>query len=586
MHVIKCGASDYGSVRGEACREEGFHSKVGTINPELTQHNYSLIDREPPTNIDEYIKSLGVKRKIRADAVRCASIIVDYPKDEIRPPEEFFEDAKKGLQEHFGIKDDAILYARVHVDEGHDHMHFAFVPLLESEKAYKDGHTEKQVKLSAFDVLTKASLQELHPFMQKYMSERGYEGTLHYADGEKRDKEFLEHKIEKIEKEIQSLEEKRQDRQEEVDFWDKQSDLYMEKAISNRDEAFELEDKNKQLKEKIKGQEVTIASNSEALDQQEERLREGKEAIKKVDAITQIMADREREPIHIQNMTIPEKKSFFGKVEEPERKGVFVDDMDTKQLKALVQRASANEGLEKAFDGVQERCNAILRQAHQEAKEIKAEATTERNETVARAEQIISQEQGILARARAWAENLKKKYEELLQKVQDLTSRKDRLEREVAEIEAYKGNLEPLRQEVQELTRAKKILSGELDNELTQARFKTTWELREGRGFGNDIAFRLRDEGKLIALYTDGKQRIVGRNENGGLDNKTLDDEKKGLCRIGAFVEEERVRVPKSLLKELIQNRDRTKPISQNLENLISQQTEVERVRKTQHKVR
>lgn len=360
----------------------------------------------------------------------------------------------------------------------------------------------------------------------------------------------------------------------------------MEKAISNRDEAFELEDKNKQLKEKIKGQEVTIASNSEALDQQEERLREGKEAIKKVDAITQIMADREREPIHIQNMTIPEKKSFFGKVEEPERKGVFVDDMDTKQLKALVQRASANEGLEKAFDGVQERCNAILRQAHQEAKEIKAEATTERNETVARAEQIISQEQGILARARAWAENLKKKYEELLQKVQDLTSRKDRLEREVAEIEAYKGNLEPLRQEVQELTRAKKILSGELDNELTQARFKTTWELREGRGFGNDIAFRLRDEGKLIALYTDGKQRIVGRNENGGFDNKTLDDEKKGLCRIGAFVEEERVRVPKSLLKELIQNRDRTKPISQNLENLISQQTEVERVRKTQHKVR
>ena len=156
----------------------------------------------------------------------------------------------------------------------------------------------------------------------------------------------------------------------------------------------------------------------------------------------------------------------------------------------------------------------------------------------------------------------------------------------MAEIEAYKGNLEPLRQEVQELTRAKKILSGELDNELTQARFKTTWELREGRGFGNDIAFRLRDEGKLIALYTDGKQRIVGRNENGGFDNKTLDDEKKGLCRIGAFVEEERVRVPKSLLKELIQNRDRTKPISQNLENLISQQTEVERVRKTQHKVR
>jgi predicted nucleic acid-binding Zn-ribbon protein len=207
MHAMKGGASDYGSVRGEACREEGYHSKVGTVNPELTPGNYNLIvGREPTTNIDEYIKELGVKRKIRADAVRFASIIVDYPKDETRPSKEFFVDAAKGLQEFFGIKDEAVLYAQVHVDEDHDHMHFAFVPIVEKEKTYKDGHTESQVKLSAFEVLTKAKLQQLHPFMQTYMHERGYMGTLHHDDGEKRDKEFLDHKIEQMEKEVKALE--------------------------------------------------------------------------------------------------------------------------------------------------------------------------------------------------------------------------------------------------------------------------------------------------------------------------------------------------------------------------------------------
>lgn len=582
MHVIKCGASDYGSVRGEACREEGFNSKVGTINPELTQNNYSLIDREPPKDIDEYIKSLGVKRKIRADAVRCASVIVDYPKDETRPPEDFFADAKRGLQEHFGIKDDAILYARVHVDEGHEHMHFAFIPLLESEKTYKDGHTEMQVKLSAKEILTKESLQELHPFIQKYMEERGYEGTLYYADGEKRDKDFLEHKLEKIEAEIQSLEGQKKSSKEEVQFWKEQSDIYMEKAIDNRDEAFALEEKSTQLKEKIEGQEVTIASNSEALDQQEERLREGKEAIKKVDAITQIMADRDREPIKIQTMTIPEKKTFFGKVEEPERKGVFVDEMDTTQLKALFQRASANEGLERAFSEVQERCNTILRQAHKEAKEIKAEASAERNETVAKAEQILSQEQGIFERAREWAENLKKKYQELLQKVQDLVNRKDRLEREVAEIEAYRGKLEPLRQEVKELTRARDIMSGKLDNEVTQAKFKDWSTMRFGASYDE-----YRKRGELLALYNDGTVRQVGSNEQGGFDDKTLADQRNGLCRVGIMQEEERVRVPKSVLHELMQARDRDKPISQNLQNLIQQQSDVAKVvSREKHKTR
>lgn len=208
MHILKGGASDYGSVKGEALREDGFSSKIGTIKKEKTIDNYPLVDRNPPKDIDEFIKNLGVKRRIRSDAVRFVSIIVDYPKDETRDEREFFQESIKGLQEHFGIKDDAILYAQVHLDEGHPHMHFSFVPLVEKEKKYKDGHSEKQIKLSAFDVLTKKSLCNLHPFMQTHMWSKGFTGTLHHNDGVKRDKDFLEHKLKQLEEE---LAEKRQD---------------------------------------------------------------------------------------------------------------------------------------------------------------------------------------------------------------------------------------------------------------------------------------------------------------------------------------------------------------------------------------
>lgn len=204
---MKGGASDYSKVKGEAFREENSHSKVGTIRSELTQNNYSLINKDAPEDIDGYIKSLGVKRKIRADANRFVSAIIDLPKDETREPREFFQDVIKGYQKYFNIKDEAILYAQVHMDEAHPHLHLAFVPLVEAEKIYKDGHGEKQIKLSAKEVVDALKLKELHPYIQRYMNDRGYTGTIHYNDGVKRDKAFLEHKLEQIKKEIDINEE-------------------------------------------------------------------------------------------------------------------------------------------------------------------------------------------------------------------------------------------------------------------------------------------------------------------------------------------------------------------------------------------
>ena len=86
------------------------------------------------------------------------------------------------------------------------------------------------------------------------------------------------------------------------------------------------------------------------------------------------------------------------------------------------------------------------------------------------------------------------------------------------------------------------------------------------------------NRGELLALYHNGEIRTVTRNERGGLDDQTLADERSGLCRVGWFKQEERVTVPRNLLRELIEARDENKPISKNLENMIDQQTTTNRV--------
>ena len=111
------------------------------------------------------------------------------------------------------------------------------------------------------------------------------------------------------------------------------------------------------------------------------------------------------------------------------------------------------------------------RNGKKEAESIKAEATAEKNETIANAEAVMRERNGILARAKAWAENLKKQYEELVGKVKELLEQKETLETEVSGLQVQKEQLEPLRAEVQELMRARDILTGAVENEINQSKF-------------------------------------------------------------------------------------------------------------------
>ena len=153
---------------------------------------------------------------------------------------------------------------------------------------------------------------------------------------------------------------------------------------------------------------------------------------------------------------------------------------------------------------------------------------------------------------------------------------KAKLEAEVSDLQQQKEGLGAVRAEVQELQRAKDILTGAVENEITQSRFH-----EPTGGFNSpdsEEKWHRLDRGELLALYKDGTIRTVTRNPQGGMDYKTLDNSSAGLCRIGWFKEEEKVSVPRNLLKEMLEKRDKTQPISRNLENMIDQQTTANRV--------
>lgn len=304
----------------------------------------------------------------------------------------------------------------------------------------------------------------------------------------------------------------------------------------------------------------------------EQEYTEKKAQVEKMDAIASYCASEGRETVKAENMTIPAKKAFWGKIEAPERVGVFVEGMDEGQVEALVDRVRGVEKIEDTLERTQAQCRSLVDAAKEEAAGIKAEATAERNKTIANAEAVIRERDGILAKAREWAESVKKQYRELVEKVQQLFAKKESLEEEISDLQKEADRLEEIETRVallemdeKALLSTKAILSGEVENELSRARFFTPSVLQTSEKWE-----RYR-KGELMALYLDGQfRRVTPRT----LDKITLDEQDE-ICRIGWFLPEEQITIPRRLLKELIDVRDRAKPISQDLETMISQQNTV-----------
>ena len=136
--------------------------------------------------------------------------------------------------------------------------------------------------------------------------------------------------------------------------------------------------------------------------------------------------------------------------------------------------------------------------------------------------------------------------------------------------DVLKGQIKAEKDKLLELQQGFETIKGSFEKEFAKTAFREWSTMPHGSSYTS-----YRDKGLLIALYNDGSQRKVGSNANGGHDEQTLADTKKGLCRVGIMQEERIVNVPQSLLWEMFELMDKEKKISEKLNKFIKQENRV-----------
>jgi len=166
---------DIVGIERENERDENYKS---TKNPQIdksrTHLNYHTLPHEKKylAFIDERIKELAPKRKIKDDAVLITSFILGSDKeffDGISPEtqKQFFDDCTEFFAERYGKEN--VTSAVVHLDESTPHLHFNLIPVTGG-------------RLCAKELFDRAALRELQTDFyevvgKKYGLKRGKEGS-------------------------------------------------------------------------------------------------------------------------------------------------------------------------------------------------------------------------------------------------------------------------------------------------------------------------------------------------------------------------------------------------------------------------
>ena len=166
---------DIVGIERENERDENYKS---TRNPQIdkskTRLNYHTVPYEKKylSFIDERIKQLSPKRKIKDDAVLITSFILGSDKeffDGISPEtqKQFFDDCTGFFAERYGKEN--VVSAVVHLDESTPHLHFNLMPVTGG-------------RLCAKELFDRAALRELQTDFyenvgKKYGLKRGKEGS-------------------------------------------------------------------------------------------------------------------------------------------------------------------------------------------------------------------------------------------------------------------------------------------------------------------------------------------------------------------------------------------------------------------------
>ena len=158
-----------------------------SIDPDLSQYNYSLLDR-----CHTSAAAMAYKKKIdklcfaykRKDVVRAVEVVIQCPAD--CPPEQekkFFEEAYNYVCSTLPMGEKAVFLAQVHIDEKHkdldgniiskNHLHIMYVPAIPDAK-----HPGFEYKLCAHDLTDKKRLRDFHPGLQKHLDKCGITATV------------------------------------------------------------------------------------------------------------------------------------------------------------------------------------------------------------------------------------------------------------------------------------------------------------------------------------------------------------------------------------------------------------------------
>lgn len=310
-----------------------------------------------------------------------------------------------------------------------------------------------------------------------------------------------------------------------------------------------LVSQNAQLKEKLDVQQSKIELNQTKINEQDE-------LISSIDNLTSYIAQKRSNGFTLENYTIEAQKSVFGQIKAPERQGVFVEGMTAEQLQTVFDRANANDKISQAYsDNVQ-------------AGQLKAAELLKANQDkIDQANQVLRDSREILSQAKERA----KQYDEC---VRNKAVELSQAEKELSDTKVKISELETLKRQYDQYKQANDILKGELEGKYLRKRLKpVTGQTRTS----------YLEKGQLMAVYKDGTQRVVGRNEYGGLDDKTLHDQRAGLCEVGIIVNEPSSKVPDRLLNELISHQDPAVQQSADLRKFIQRQLTEQHTEKHLH---
>lgn len=161
--------------------------KNESIDPALTHLNYSLIDRgKNAEEVNAY--RLKLEKEIfkfnRKNLVHAVEVAIQCPSDCPEDQKEaFFQESFNFICSTLPMGEKCVFVAQVHRDEKYytpsgemiskDHLHIMYVPAVPDTK-----HENFEYKMCADQLTRKASLNELHPALQRHLNHMNINATV------------------------------------------------------------------------------------------------------------------------------------------------------------------------------------------------------------------------------------------------------------------------------------------------------------------------------------------------------------------------------------------------------------------------